>query len=210
MVSKSYSNLLNLNSGDSTTFSRGGKKFSLVATIVGVLSELDDENRSTIGSDVPSSISQERMIIVGNQLPLPAHRRLDVEMGWDFSWDEDSLLLQLKDGLGMWNIKILPVGAYMGQLHSVLDLPETETKVAELQNKFKGWIILLGIDDMDIFKGISLKLLAFEQLLNQHPEKRDRDFGLRQAKELLDQLESVLANEPVFVKSGQHIVEVKP
>ncbi|CAA3017255.1 alpha,alpha-trehalose-phosphate synthase [UDP-forming] 5 [Olea europaea subsp. europaea] len=30
------------------------------------------------------------------------------------------------------------------------------------------------------------------------------------AKELLDQLESVLANETVFVKSGQHIVEVKP
>ncbi|CAA2938741.1 alpha,alpha-trehalose-phosphate synthase [udp-forming] 5 [Olea europaea subsp. europaea] len=100
MVSKSYSNLLDLNSGDSTTFSCGGKKFSRVATIAGVLSELDDENRSTIGSDVPSSISQERMIIVGIQHPLPTHRRLDLEMGWDFSWDEDSLLLQLKDGLG--------------------------------------------------------------------------------------------------------------
>ena len=31
-----------------------------------------------------------------------------------------------------------------------------------------------------------------------------------QAKELLDHLESVLANEPVVVKSGHHIVEVKP
>ncbi|KAF5187829.1 Trehalose-6-phosphate synthase protein, partial [Thalictrum thalictroides] len=30
------------------------------------------------------------------------------------------------------------------------------------------------------------------------------------AKELLDHLESVLANDPVSVKSGQHIVEVKP
>ncbi|KAL2545414.1 hypothetical protein Fot_14647 [Forsythia ovata] len=38
----------------------------------------------------------------------------------------------------------------------------------------------------------------------------DRDFGSCQAKELLDHLESVLANEPVSVKSGQHIVEVKP
>lgn len=38
----------------------------------------------------------------------------------------------------------------------------------------------------------------------------DPDFGYSQAKEMLDHLESVLANEPVAVKSGQHIVEVKP
>lgn len=38
----------------------------------------------------------------------------------------------------------------------------------------------------------------------------DPDFGSCQAKELLDHLKSVLANEPVSVKSGQHIVEVKP
>ncbi|KAL8227582.1 hypothetical protein R6Q57_015166 [Mikania cordata] len=30
--------------------------------------------------------------------------------------------------------------------------------------------MLLGVDDLDIFKGISLKLLAMEQLLIQHPE----------------------------------------
>lgn len=41
---------------------------------------------------------------------------------------------------------------------------------------------------------------------------RDADpgFGFAQAKEMLDHLESVLANEPVAVKSGQFIVEVKP
>jgi trehalose 6-phosphate synthase/phosphatase len=38
----------------------------------------------------------------------------------------------------------------------------------------------------------------------------DPDFGSCQAKELLDHLESVLVNEPVTVKSGQHTVEVKP
>lgn len=41
-------------------------------------------------------------------------------------------------------------------------------------------------------------------------EDADPDFGSCQAKELLDHLESVLANEPVTVKSGQSIVEVKP
>ncbi|KAL0316587.1 UNVERIFIED_CONTAM: putative alpha,alpha-trehalose-phosphate synthase [UDP-forming] 11 [Sesamum radiatum] len=47
-------------------------------------------------------------------------------------------------------------------------------------------------------------------LLFWHHQEADPDFGLWQAKELLDHLESVLANDPVVVKSGQQIVEVKP
>nr|CAD1826555.1 unnamed protein product [Ananas comosus var. bracteatus] len=74
------------------------------------------------------------------------------------------------------SIKILPVGIHMGQLRSVLALRATELKVAELIRQFcdKGRTLLLGVDDMDIFKGISLKLLAFEQLLAQHPEWRGK------------------------------------
>ncbi|WOG92850.1 hypothetical protein DCAR_0312127 [Daucus carota subsp. sativus] len=369
MVSRSYSNLFDLTSGNSPSFGRGGKKLSRVATVAGVLSELDDEGANSVGSDAPSSVSTERMIIVGNQLPLRAHRRSD-SGGWNFSWDEDSLLRQLKDGLAedveviyvgclkeeidlneqedvaqtlletfkcvpafvppdlfskyyhgfckqqlwplfhymlplspdlggrfdrsLWqayvsvnkifadkvmevispdddfvwvhdyhlmvlptflrkrfnrvklgfflhspfpsseiyrtlpvrdeilrallnsdligfhtfdyarhflsccsrmlglsyqskrgyiglehygrtvSIKILPVGIHMGQLRSVLDLPETEHRVAELKNQFGDQTVLLGVDDMDIFKGISLKLLAFEHLLAQHPEKRGK------------------------------------
>ena len=41
-----------------------------------------------------------------------------------------------------------------------------------------------------------------------HHYDADPDFGSWQAIELLDHLESVLANEPVVVKKGQHIVEV--
>lgn len=43
-----------------------------------------------------------------------------------------------------------------------------------------------------------------------HYRDADLGFGSCQAKEMLDHLESVLANEPVAVKSGQFIVEVKP
>ncbi|KAE8807507.1 alpha,alpha-trehalose-phosphate synthase [Hordeum vulgare] len=73
-------------------------------------------------------------------------------------------------------IKILPVGIHLVQLQSVLNLPETGLKVAELMKQFcgRGRILMLGVDDMDIFKGISLKLLAFEQLLVQHPEWRGK------------------------------------
>lgn len=364
MVSRSYSNLLDLLSGDSPTVGRVGKRLPRVMTVAGVISDLDDENCNSVGSDAHSSVSQERIIIVGNQLPLRVHRRDDG--GWSFSWDEDSLLLQLKDGLGedleviyvgclreeidsseqddvsqtlletfkcvpafippdlfskfyhgfckqqlwplfhymlplspdlggrfdrsLWqayvsvnkifadkvmevispdddfvwvhdyhlmvlptflrkrfnraklgfflhspfpsseiyrtlpvrdellrallnsdligfhtfdyarhflsccgrmlglsyeskrgyigldyygrtvSIKILPVGIHLGQLQSVMNLPETESKVKELRDRFKNKAVLLGVDDMDIFKGISLKLLAMEQLLIQHPD----------------------------------------
>jgi trehalose 6-phosphate synthase/phosphatase len=72
------------------------------------------------------------------------------------------------------SIKILPVGIHIGQLESVMNLSETESKVAELRNRFKGQTVMLGVDDMDIFKGISLKLLAMEQLLLQHADKRGK------------------------------------
>ncbi|KAL4199554.1 hypothetical protein AMTRI_Chr03g145530 [Amborella trichopoda] len=369
MASRSYSNLLDLTSGNSPSFNRVGKRLPRVMTVAGLLSEIDDEGSNSVGSEGPSSICQERIIIVGNQLPLRAHRRPD-QSSWDFSWDEDSLLLQLRDGLGeekefmyigclkeeidpseqdevsqillerfkcvptflspelftkfyhgfckqqlwplfhymlplspdlggrfdrsLWqayvsvnkifadkvrevinpeddyvwvhdyhlmvlptflrkrfnriklgfflhspfpsseiyrtlpvrddilkallnsdligfhtfdyarhflsccsrmlgigyeskrgyigleyfgrtvSIKILPVGIHIGQLRSVLNLPETEHKVAELMDQFKNQIVMLGVDDMDIFKGISLKLLAMEQLLLQHPELREK------------------------------------
>ncbi|KAE8671793.1 hypothetical protein F3Y22_tig00111917pilonHSYRG00030 [Hibiscus syriacus] len=49
-----------------------------------------------------------------------------------------------------------------------------------------------------------------ESVLVWHHRDADLGFGSSQAKEMLDHLESVLANEPVSVKSGQYIVEVKP
>lgn len=41
-------------------------------------------------------------------------------------------------------------------------------------NRFEDKILLLGRDDMDIFKGICLKFLAMEQLLEEHPKLRGR------------------------------------
>ena len=53
-------------------------------------------------------------------------------------------------------------------------------------------------------------LEAKESALVWHHQDADPDFGSSQAKEMLDHLENVLANEPVAVKRGQFIVEVKP
>ncbi|KAJ6836174.1 putative alpha,alpha-trehalose-phosphate synthase [UDP-forming] 6 [Iris pallida] len=386
MVSRSYSNLLDLATGNTASIGHVGKRLPRVMTVAGIISDLDEErpggSAGAASSDTSSNGPQEaqRIIIVGNQLPLRARRRPGGggnAAGWDFSWDEDSLLLQLKAGLeeldgglgdgvevvyigclkeevdlreqdevsqalledfrcvpaflpadlsarfyhgfckqqlwplfhsmlplsrdlggrfdrSLWqayvsvnkifadkvmevvspdedlvwvhdyhlmvlptflrkrfnrlklgfflhspfpsseiyrtlpvrdellrallnadlvgfhtfdyarhflsccsrmlglayksqrgyigleyygrvvSIKILPVGIHMSQLQNVLHLPETAARVAELKERFGGRKVLLGVDDMDIFKGISLKLLALEQLLVQNPEWRGK------------------------------------
>ena len=40
--------------------------------------------------------------------------------------------------------------------------------------QFAGQTVLIGVDDMDLFKGIELKLLALEQVLDQHAEWRGK------------------------------------
>lgn len=369
MLSRSYTNLLDLASGNFPAMGRERRRLPRVMTVPGIVSELDDDQANSVSSDVPSSISQDRIIIVSNQLPVKAKRRPD-NKGWSFSWDEDSLVLQLKDGLpddmeviyvgslkvdvdvseqddvsqillerfksvpaflppdilakfyhgfckqqlwplfhymlpysadhggrferSLWEayvsankifsqkvievinpeddyvwihdyhlmvlptflrrrfnrlrmgfflhspfpsseiyrtlpvreeilkallnsdligfhtfdyarhflsccsrmlgleyqskrgyigleyygrmvgIKIMPVGVHMGQIESVLSQADREWRVGELKEQFKGKTVLLGVDDMDIFKGINLKLLAMEQLLKQHSKWQGR------------------------------------
>ncbi|XP_071733607.1 probable alpha,alpha-trehalose-phosphate synthase [UDP-forming] 11 [Rutidosis leptorrhynchoides] len=70
------------------------------------------------------------------------------------------------------SIKILPVGIDMGQIESVKSSPETLSKVRELRAMYDGRVVVLGVDDMDMFKGISFKFLAFGKLLENYPELR--------------------------------------
>lgn len=72
------------------------------------------------------------------------------------------------------SVKILPVGIHMDQIESVKSLVETGDKVKELVEKYRGKFVMLGVDDMDMFKGISLKFLAMGQLLEEHPELRGK------------------------------------
>lgn len=43
-----------------------------------------------------------------------------------------------------------------------------------LRAQFQGQTVLIGVDDMDVFKGIELKLQALGQVLDHHPEWRGR------------------------------------
>ncbi|OAY62883.1 putative alpha,alpha-trehalose-phosphate synthase (UDP-forming) 9 [Ananas comosus] len=71
-------------------------------------------------------------------------------------------------------VKILPVGVDMAQLRSVVAAPETLARLRDLSLAFKDRVLLLGVDDVDLFKGIGLKFLAMEQLLEERPELRGR------------------------------------
>ncbi|GAB2269866.1 Probable alpha,alpha-trehalose-phosphate synthase [UDP-forming] 9 [Dionaea muscipula] len=71
-------------------------------------------------------------------------------------------------------VKILAGGIHLRSVESALNDPSASLKVREIQKQFEGRNLILGVDDMDIFKGISLKLLAMKQLLDQHPKLRGK------------------------------------
>ncbi|KAL2939777.1 putative alpha alpha-trehalose-phosphate synthase [UDP-forming] 11 [Bienertia sinuspersici] len=70
------------------------------------------------------------------------------------------------------SIKILPVGIHMGQLQSLMSLDETAKRVRELKKQFEGKSVIVGVDDMDVLKGIGFKFLAFGHLLQMQPSFR--------------------------------------
>lgn len=125
-MSRSYSNLLELASGESPSFGRMSRRLPRIMTVAGIISDLDDDPSESVCSDHPSSSSstahKERIIIVANQLPIRAQRKSDSgssgnSKGWIFSWDENSLLLQLKDGLGDDEIEVIYVGCLKEDIH---------------------------------------------------------------------------------------------
>jgi trehalose 6-phosphate synthase/phosphatase len=67
-------------------------------------------------------------------------------------------------------IKIMPTGVKPERLLSACAWPDTAWRRGELAAQFRGKTVLVGVDDMDVFKGIELKLAAFEQVLTHHPE----------------------------------------
>ncbi|KAL9243158.1 hypothetical protein vseg_017082 [Gypsophila vaccaria] len=71
-------------------------------------------------------------------------------------------------------VKILAVGVQLRRLEAAMNHPSVSIKVKEMQKQFDGKKMIIGVDDMDIFQGISLKLLAIEHLLKQHPGLRGK------------------------------------
>ncbi|KAF5749459.1 alpha alpha-trehalose-phosphate synthase [Tripterygium wilfordii] len=71
-------------------------------------------------------------------------------------------------------IKILPAGIHMRQLHSALSSDITVELARQLKERFEGKIVMVGVDDLDIFKGITLKFEAMGNLLDRFPKLRGK------------------------------------
>ncbi|KAL3578319.1 hypothetical protein D5086_019823 [Populus alba] len=128
MVSRSYSNLLELASGESPSFGRMSRRIPRIMTVAGIMSDIDDDPSESVCSDPSSSsIPKDRIIIVANQLPIRAQRKSDGSKSWIFSWDENSLLLQLKDGLGDDEIEVIYVGCLKEEVH-----PNEQDEVSQI------------------------------------------------------------------------------
>lgn len=69
-------------------------------------------------------------------------------------------------------IKIMPTGVNPRRLLSGFDWPEFKWRRGELASQYQGKTVMVGVDDMDMFKGIELKLHALERVLEHHPEFR--------------------------------------
>lgn len=71
-------------------------------------------------------------------------------------------------------IKIMPTGVKPSRFLSAFSWKDTEWRRGELAAQFKGKTVLLGMDDLDVFKGIELRLAAFKDVLEYHPEWKGR------------------------------------
>ena len=71
-------------------------------------------------------------------------------------------------------IKIMPTGVKPERLLAACAWSDTIWRIGELQAQYRGKMVLIGVDDMDVFKGIELKLSAFQEVLIHHPEWRGK------------------------------------
>ncbi|XVE98685.1 hypothetical protein REPUB_Repub03eG0129000 [Reevesia pubescens] len=118
-------------------------------------------------------------------------------------------------------IKILPAGIHMGQLESVMSEESTVRMAKELKEKYEGKILMVGVDDLDLFKGISQKFSAMGELLETNQELRGkvvlvqitnpaRSLG-RDVQEVLDEANSIAmeVNEKYGEPGYEPIVFIK-
>lgn len=71
-------------------------------------------------------------------------------------------------------IKIIPTGVNPQRLLGGFQWSKFQWRRGELRAQFAGKTVLVGVDDMDSFKGIDLKLQAFQSILREHPEWNER------------------------------------
>ncbi|KZV44015.1 trehalose-phosphate synthase 1 [Dorcoceras hygrometricum] len=71
-------------------------------------------------------------------------------------------------------LAVFPIGIDSDRFTKVLELPEVQEHIKELTERFAGRKVMLGVDRLDMIKGIPQKILAFEKFLEENPCWRDK------------------------------------
>ncbi|PHU26014.1 hypothetical protein BC332_04346 [Capsicum chinense] len=67
-------------------------------------------------------------------------------------------------------VAAFPIGIDSDRFVRALELPAVKCLIEELQERFAGRKVMLGVDRLDMIKGIPQKILAFEKFLEENPD----------------------------------------
>ncbi|KAH7860604.1 hypothetical protein Vadar_015456 [Vaccinium darrowii] len=71
-------------------------------------------------------------------------------------------------------VAAFPIGIDSERFIRALEVPQVQEHIRELKERFAGRKVMLGVDRLDMIKGIPQKILAFEKFLEEHPTWRDK------------------------------------
>ncbi|XP_059664689.1 alpha,alpha-trehalose-phosphate synthase [UDP-forming] 1-like isoform X2 [Cornus florida] len=71
-------------------------------------------------------------------------------------------------------VAAFPIGIDSDRFIRALELPQVQDHIKELKKRFAGRKVMLGVDRLDMIKGIPQKILAFEKFLEENPDWRDK------------------------------------
>ncbi|ESQ35106.1 hypothetical protein EUTSA_v10009417mg [Eutrema salsugineum] len=71
-------------------------------------------------------------------------------------------------------VAVFPIGIDPDRFIRACELPEVKQQMNELKERFAGKKVILGVDRLDMIKGIPQKFLGFEKFLEENPNWRDK------------------------------------
>ncbi|KAK3025493.1 hypothetical protein RJ639_041574 [Escallonia herrerae] len=71
-------------------------------------------------------------------------------------------------------VAAFPIGIDSDRFIQALELPHVQENIKELKERFSGRKVMLGVDRLDMIKGIPQKILAFEKFLEENAYWRDK------------------------------------
>ncbi len=80
----------------------------------------------------------------------------------------------MEDNGTLTRIAAFPIGIDPERFQAAVESEGVQKRIAQLRKDYGGRKVMLGVDRLDMIKGIPQKLLAFEKFLEEHPEWNDK------------------------------------